>query len=191
VLATGCTAVAPASRFEASSPRSHDTATANIATKIGPETRIVIAAIKTRLVQPIEYTDPLSTIPEEFLTNSTPRCQRASGTPPAARTGCCRSGRASGFTPMYGVQRTWGKCQLGNGDGAASAGRGACGSLEPWTVTDCGFLNLLATEQMCRPAATRSMTLLRTCRTELWWILHCATVPSRQGALDRSARSRA
>jgi hypothetical protein len=57
--------------------------------------------------------------------------------------------RTGGFATHQFSSVNWGMVMARRAVGTGRAGFRLMGSIEPWTVTDCGFLNLLATGEMC------------------------------------------
>ena len=57
--------------------------------------------------------------------------------------------RTGGFSRRQVASVNWGMVIARRPLGAGRVGLRAMGSIEPWTVTHCGFLNLLATGEMC------------------------------------------
>jgi hypothetical protein len=58
--------------------------------------------------------------------------------------------RTGGFDNRQVSSVNWGMVMVRRPLGAGRVGLRAMVSVEPWTVTNCGFLNLLATGEMCR-----------------------------------------
>lgn len=57
--------------------------------------------------------------------------------------------RTGGFSSRQVGSVNWGMVMVRRPLGDGRVGLRAMGSIEPWTVTECGFLNLLATGEMC------------------------------------------
>jgi hypothetical protein len=58
--------------------------------------------------------------------------------------------RTGGFGDRQASSVNWGMIMARRPWGAGRVGLRAMGSVEPWTVADCGFINLLASGEMCQ-----------------------------------------